>query len=454
MARRSLGANFRRLWLAGTISNLGDGVVLAAVPLLAASLTRSPTAVALVTVAGTLPWLFFSLVGGAIADRTDRRRTMATVDGLRFAAMGLLAVALVLGVESIPLLMLVSFALGMAETVFDNSSQAILPNLVPDDALETANGRLEGAQIVSNQFVGPPLGAWLFAIAAAAPFFVDAASFAFAAVLAHALRGSFRPRRSLAGTTVRSDIREGLRWLFAHRVLRTLAFALGVMNFVGVAAMTVLVLYAQDLLHLSDTEYGLLLTTEAAGAVLGSVVAARLSLRLGTGRALAGAIGLAGASMLLPGLWAQPIAVAVSLAVGGFAGLVWNVITVSMRQALVPDHLLGRVNSAYRLIGWGTMPLGALAGGLLADAFGLRAPFLVGGVAALLLAGWHAIAVTNRAIGRARRRATWADEETPDAEIVLDDTIDLRTAVDLTDAAVRARADADADADQTSSGIR
>ncbi|MGZ4797711.1 MAG: hypothetical protein ACXV8T_17610, partial [Acidimicrobiia bacterium] len=142
--------------------------------------------------------------------------------------------------------------------------------------------------------------------------------------------------------------------------------------------------------------------------------------------------------------------------VGGFAGLVWNVITVSMRQALVPDHLLGRVNSAYRLIGWGTMPLGALAGGLLADAFGLRAPFLVGGVAALLLAGWHAIAVTNRAIGRARRRATWADEETPDAEIVLDDTIDLRTAVDLTDAAVRARADADADADadQTSSGIR
>src|SRR5262245_265698 len=123
MARR-LGGNFVRLWTAGTVSNLGDGVVLAAMPLLAASLTRSPTVVAAVAAAGALPWLLFSLVGGAIADRTDRRRTMSVVDGLRFAAMAALGVALLLGVESIALLIIVSFALGMAETVFDNASQA------------------------------------------------------------------------------------------------------------------------------------------------------------------------------------------------------------------------------------------------------------------------------------------------------------------------------------------
>jgi MFS family permease len=405
MARRRLGGNFARLWTAGTVSNLGDGVVLTAMPLLAASITDSPTVVALVATAGTLPWLLFSLVGGAIADRTDRRRTMSVVDGMRFVAMAALGIALLAGVESSALLVIVSFALGMAETVFDNASQAILPSLVPDDLLEAANGRLEGAQIVTNQFVGPPLGAWLFGLAVSAPFFLDAGSFAIAAVLVLTLRGSFRPARSLAGTTVRADIAEGVRWLVRHRILRSLAIALGIINFVGMAAMAILVLYARDVLDLSPTEYGLLLTAEAAGAVLGSMVASRISARLGPGTTLALAILVSAGSFFVPVVWAAPVPVAASLAVGAFGGLVWNVITVSMRQSLVPDDLLGRVNSAYRLVGWGTMPLGALAGGLIADAFGLRAPFLMAGVVAVLLAGWIGLTITNRGIARARRRA-------------------------------------------------
>ena len=406
MARTSLGGNFHRLWTAGAVSNLGDGVVLAAMPLLAASLSREPTTVALVTAAGTLPWLLFSLIGGAIVDRVDRRRAMGVVDGFRFAAMGLLGFALVTGVESIALLVIVSFSLGMAETVFDNASQAILPSLVIDDQLETANGRLEGAQIVANQFAGPPLGAWLFGLTVSAPFFLDAASFGFAAVLVLTLRGSFRaPRDEHGATGVRADIAEGLRWLFRHRLLRTLAIALGVMNLIGVAAMTMLVLYAKEILHFSNTQFGLLLTTEAAGAVLGSMIAARLSQRFGNGITLTAAITVSAASFFVPALWAQPVAVAASLAIGGFGGVVWNVITVSMRQSLIPDALLGRVNSAYRLFGWGTMPIGAISGGLIARAFGLRAPFLVAGVAALVLAAWVSTRVTNRSIGRARRRA-------------------------------------------------
>jgi MFS family permease len=405
MARRRLGGNFARLWTAGAVSNLGDGVVLAAMPLLAASLSDSPTTVALVAAAGTLPWLVFSLVGGAIADRTDRRRTMSVVDGMRFVAMVALGVALLTGSESIALLMIVSFALGMAETVFDNASQAILPSVVTDDALETANGRLEGAQIVANQFVGPPLGAWLFGLAISAPFFVDAGSFLFAAVLVLTLRGSFRPERTVAATTMRADIAEGVRWLVRHRVLRTLAIALGVINFVGMAAMTVLVLYARDVLQLSGLQYGLLLAVESAGAVLGSMMASRISARVGPGTALASAIAVSAGSFFVPVVWAQPVAVAASLAFGAFGGLVWNVITVSLRQSLVPDELLGRVNSAYRLVGWGTMPFGALAGGLVADAFGLRAPFFLAGVVALLLAAWLSLTVSNRSIARARRRA-------------------------------------------------
>ncbi len=405
MARRSLGGNFARLWTAGTISNLGDGVILAALPLLAASLTRSPTTVALVTVAGTLPWLLFSLVGGAIADRTDRRRTMSVVDAFRFAAMGLLGFALVTGSESIPLLLIVSFSLGAAETIFDNASQAILPSLVDDEQLERANSRLEGSQVIANQFIGPPLGALLFGLAAAAPFFLDAGSFAVAALLILTLRGSFQPQRAVADSTIRADIAEGLRWLWRHRLLRSLAIALGVMNLIGMAAMTMLVLYAQDVLHLSDTTYGLLLTTEAAGAVLGSTMASRIARRFGTGTTLIAAIVISGGSMLVPALWAQPVAVAASLAVGGFGGLVWNVLTISLRQSLVPDALLGRVNSAYRMLGWGTMPVGALAGGIIADGYGLRAPFLVTGSLSLLLALWLSTRATNRAIARARRRA-------------------------------------------------
>src|SRR6478736_6709248 len=212
MVRRRLGGNFARLWTAGAVSNLGDGVVLAAMPLLAASLSHNdPVTVALVATAGTLPWLLFSLVGGAMAA---------------------LAVALLAGAESSVLLVIVSFALGMAETVFDNASQAILPSLVTDDLLEAANGRLEGAQIVTNQFVGPPLGAWLFGLAVSAPFFLDAGSFAFAAILVLTLRGSFRPARTVADTTMRADIAEGVRWLTRHRVLRSLAIALGTINFV------------------------------------------------------------------------------------------------------------------------------------------------------------------------------------------------------------------------------
>ncbi len=405
MARRRLGANFARLWTAGAVSNLGDGVVLAAMPLLAASLSDSPVTVAVVTAANTLPWLLFSLVGGAIADRTDRRRTMSVVDGMRFVAMAALGVALLFGAESIALLVIVSFALGMAETVFDNASQAILPSLVTDEDLETANGRLEGAQIVTNQFVGPPIGALLFGLAVSAPFFLDAGSFLFAAILVLTLRGSFRPEREVATTTMRADIAEGVRWLVRHRVLRTLAIALGIINFVGIAAMTILVLYAQDVLHLTDFQFGLLITVEAAGAVLGTMIAARLSARFGPGTTLSMAIAVSAGSFFVPVLWAQPVAVAASLAVGAVGGLVWNVITVSLRQSLVPDELLGRVNSAYRLVGWGTMPLGALAGGFVAEAFGLRAPFLMAGIVALLLAAWLSLTVSNRSIARARRRA-------------------------------------------------
>ena len=270
MTQVRLGANYVRLWTASTVSNLGDGVTLAGLPLLAASLTHSPTGVALVSFAGTLPWLFFALLGGALADRLDRKRAMAVVDGFRMLVMATLALLVLTDTATLVVIAAIVFVLGTAETVFDNAAQAILPNVVVRDGLQTANGRLYAAEVVTNQFVGPPLGAFLFAAAASAPFLLDAGSFGIAAVVVLGLSGSFRPVRELAQDeprpSIRADIAEGLRWLRRHRLLRSLALVLGVLNLLEAGVIAVLVLYALEVLGLSKQGYGILLTAGGIGA--------------------------------------------------------------------------------------------------------------------------------------------------------------------------------------------
>jgi MFS family permease len=409
MARVRLGANYLRLWSAATVSNLGDGVTLAALPLLAASLTRDPTEVSLVTLALTLPWLLFALVGGALADRLDRRKAMAVVDGIRMVLIGALGFAVLADQQSLWLLVVVAFLLGTAETVFDNASQAILPNVVPKDRLEIANGRLYAAEIVTNQFAGPPFGAFLFAAAAAAPFLLDAGSFGLAALLVLLMRGSFKPVREVAvgehRPSIRADIAEGIRWLRRHRLLRTLAMALGVLNLLSSGVVAVLVLYSLEVLDLSEQGYGVLLVAGGIGALIGSVLARALTARIGPGSVLVVAMVGIGAAYLVPAIWANPVAVGAALATEGGFGVAWNVVTVSMRQAIVPDALLGRVNSAYRLLGWGTMPIGALLGGVLAQTFGLRAPFVLGGVVPIVMAFALIPWINNHQVAEARRLA-------------------------------------------------
>jgi MFS family permease len=409
MTRVRLGANYARIWGASTVSNLGDGVTLAALPLLAASLTRSPTRIAAITLARTLPWLLFALVGGALADRLDRRKAMAVVDFLRMGLMVLLAVLVATDTATLLWIGIIAFALGSAETVFDNAAQAILPNVVKREALQTANGRLYAAEVVTNQFAGPPLGAFLFAAAAAAPLWLDAGSFGLAAVLVLSMRGSFRPVREMAAgearPSIRADIAEGLRWLRRHELLRTLAVVLGVLNLLDSAVVAILVLYSLEVLGLSQQAFGILLTAAGVGALAGSLFAQRLSAWMGPGRLLVVAVLVIGAATLVPAVWTNPIAVGVSMATVAAFAVAWNVVTVSLRQSIVPDALLGRVNSAYRLLGWGTLPIGALLGGFLAEAYGLRAPFVVGGVVPLLLGVAMIPLVNNRAIAEAEAAA-------------------------------------------------
>jgi len=407
---RRLSGRYWRLWTASTISNLGDGVAIVALPLLAVSLTRNPVLVSLLGVVQYLPWLLFSLISGALVDRLDRRVLMWRTDVFRAVVISAVGLLVVVDWMSLPVLFSAAFLLGTAETLFDNASQAILPSLVERDALAKANGRLQGAEVVTNQFVGPPLGGLLFAAAAATPFLLDGASFLAAAVLVALIPGSFRPARAAVASDtpvvrqVRDDIAEGLRWLWRHRVLRTLAMVLGGANLFWWAGESVLVLFAQDVLGLDEAGYGVLLTSFAAGSVAASVTADRLIVWLGSGTALIASLVAMGVCPLIAGLLSSPWLVGVMFVGAGFSTVVWNIITVSLRQSIIPDEILGRVNSAYRFVGWGVIPLGALLGGVLADVFGLRAPFIVGGVGMIVLAVVMAPIVNTRTILEAQQR--------------------------------------------------
>lgn len=401
-----LGPDYTRLWLASAASNLGDGVFLVGLPLLAATLTRSPGRVAAVVFAGRLPWLLLALVSGALVDRWDRRRVMWVVDALRFGVVALLAVAVAGDVATIPLLMVGAFVLGVGETLFDNAAQSIVATLVrrEPERLQRANARQYGTEILTNQFAGPPAGGFLFTVGRAAPFVADALSFAVSSVLIAGVRAG--PAASRPATDGRRrltvEIAAGVRWLWRHRLLRTLGLMVGSMNLAFTAGEAVLVLFAQDILHAGPVGFGLLLLGGAAGGLVGSLVGTRLVRRLGDGPVLVGSAAVIAVAQLAVGLVSEAWAVGALFAVAGFASLTWNVITVSLRQSIVPEQLLGRVNSVYRLLAWGTMPVGAAAGGLLASWLGLRAPFVLGGAALMLVPVLAARVVDSDAVAAAR----------------------------------------------------
>ena len=407
-------SQLNRLLASSTFANLGDGIASVALALVTVGLTRSPAVVAGVALANRLPWLFLALPAGALADRLDRRRTMVLVEVARVGAFASLAGAAATDTLSIALIYAVAVVLGVSEVFFDTAAQTLLPAVVDRDDLSRANGRLFGAEIVTNQFVGPPLGGFLVAVSATAAFGVGAVLYGVAAGALLTLRGSFRTARAddvagrgaLAGLT--TDIREGMRFLFGHRLLRTLGMLLGAQNLLFVASYSMMVLYAtaDDGLGLSSAGVGFLLTTGAIGGLVGSLVAAPAERLFGRARLLALCLSVGAACMAVPGVTSAVLLVAASSVVGGAGAVIWNVITVSLRQRIIPDELLGRVNSGYRLLGWGTMPLGAALGGALGETFGLRPVFLVCAAAMAMLIPVLVTIVTDRAIDDAEADAT------------------------------------------------
>ena len=386
-----LGANYWKLWSASVISNLGDGVAQIAYPWLASLLTRNPALIAGVALAQRLPWLVFSLHAGVIVDRGDRRKLMLWMNTFRFLVTIAVTVAVAAGVMVIPALYLAALSLGFAEVIYDNSSQTILPRIVAKDRLERANGNMWGAEMIMNQFVGPPLGGFLIALAIAVPFGVDAVTFGVSALLIGLIGGTFRSTpvtdAPVERRPMRVDIAEGFQWLWRHKLIRRLAILLGIMNGISMAMFAIEVLFAQEILGLDARGFGLLATAAAIGGVIGSQVAPNITKRIGPGPSLYLTLFGGAVTGVVIGLTSNAYVVGAMLGLFMFTAIVWNVITVSLRQSVIPDHLLGRVNSVYRLFGWGSMPIGAAIGGalvslgepLLGRPMALRLPFFVSG---------------------------------------------------------------------------
>ncbi|MFC5765206.1 MFS transporter [Actinacidiphila bryophytorum] len=406
-----MSAGFGRLWTAQTVSSLGDGVTYAALPLLALTLTRDPMALAVVTAAGTVPWLLFGVLGGALVDRWDRRRTMWVTDAARAALLAIPAVAAALDVLSIPLLAAVAFLLGLGGLFFDTAATAFLPDLLGRDPalLERANSRLRGAQTAASGFAGPPAGSALLALGRAVPLLADAVSFVLSALLVRSLPAAPLPVPEAREPLLR-QARAGASYVFGDRLLLGLALRPAVGNIAFLAVETVLALFARERLGIGASGFGLLLTAEAAGGLLGTGAASSLGRRLGTGTALTCTAAVEGLAVL--GLAAATNAYAAGLALAACgAGMgATMVIGPSLRQAVVPAHLMGRVASTSRMLAMCAAPFGAFLGGWLATAYGVRTPLFAAAGLLLTMTAVTAAMTGNRRVEAALRAAA------PDAD--------------------------------------
>jgi MFS family permease len=388
-----LGSSFR--WLLGStvVNNLGDGVALAAGPLLVASLTRDPFLVSMALLSQWLPMLIFGVFGGVAADRFDRRRMVIAVNLGRAVVLVVLVGFVVTDTVTIAVVLAVLFVLGTAETFADSASSTLLPSLVRRQDLGIANARMQGAFLLTNQLVAPPIGAALFATGMALPFAANAAAFALGAVLISRIAGSMRSDR-VSSSGVWTDMAEGVRWLLAHAPMRTLTLTILAFNVTFGAAWGVLVIYATERLGMSEIGFGLLTTAIALGGIAGAASYGRLERRFGMAALMRAGLLIETGTHLSLALTTVPAVALATLVVFGAHAFVWGTTASVIRQRAVPNALLGRVTGVYRVAMVGGLVAGAPLGGVLARSFGITAPFWFGfvGSAVLVVLLWRQFA--------------------------------------------------------------
>ncbi len=431
---KKLGSSYWKLWTATAISNLGDGISGVAYPWVASAVTRSPLLIAAAGFASRLPWLIFTLHAGVITDRFDRRKLIVAMDAARGILTLIVGAIVLLNKDSLPslnelssitdletnwplyiTLLITAFLFGLAEVLRDNSAQTLMPSVVEADNLEKANGRLWSAESLTNSFIGPPLGSFIIGIAIYLPFFVDAGSFFVAVALIASISGSFKPIQEKPREKInfKSEIKEGFRWLWSHDLLRPMAIILGALNLLGTMVAATFILYTQEVLNTSVFVFAVLGTAGAIGGIAGGLIAPKISEKIGSGPSLWLALAMGPIGAVIIGTTSAWQIVWVVLLFQSFFGVLWNTITVSLRQRIIPTRLLGRVNSVYRFFGWGSIPIGMFLGGgvvTLAQYFvsremALRTPYFVGAGLGVLVFIFAAPRLTTKAIEQARTEA-------------------------------------------------
>jgi MFS family permease len=431
---KKLGSSYWKLWTATAISNLGDGISGVAYPWVASAVTRSPLLIAAAGFASRLPWLIFTLHAGVITDRFDRRKLIVAMDAARGILTLVVGAIVLLNKDSLPslnelssitdletnwplyiTLLITAFLFGLAEVLRDNSAQTLMPSVVEADNLEKANGRLWSAESLTNSFIGPPLGSFIIGIAIYLPFFVDAGSFFVAVALIASISGSFKPIQEKPREKInfKSEIKEGFRWLWSHDLLRPMAIILGALNLLGTMVAATFILYTQEVLNTSVFVFAVLGTAGAIGGIAGGLIAPKISEKIGSGPSLWLALAMGPIGAVIIGTTSAWQIVWVVLLFQSFFGVLWNTITVSLRQRIIPTRLLGRVNSVYRFFGWGSIPIGMFLGGgvvTLAQYFvsremALRTPYFLGAALGVLLFIFAAPRLTTKAIEQARAEA-------------------------------------------------
>jgi len=385
-----MGPAFNRLWAGSIISNLSDGVLIAAAPLLAITLTDSTVLISIIGAMVMLPWLLFAMPIGVMVDRVDRRFILAGSNAIRSAVVGVMALGIATGQVTIYWLIISAFVIGVCEVATDTTAQSLIPQILDEEHYEKGNSRLQISETVIQGFIGSPLSGFLYAIAIWLPFFINSIGYAVATLLAISIPIQYlqdvRTENKKEGQPhFIEDIKFGIKYLYNHKVLRRLVVTTASIGVCYSAATATTVLFIIKELGLAPRYFGVILTIQGLGALFGAIVAPRASNKFG--RSIMMTLGITASSVLILIQGFSPnIYVFVLLAtLGGFAISQWNILLMATYQTIIPNELYGRIHGTRRTLVWGLMPIGSLLGGVLAH-FSLRLPMYVGGVIASVIA--------------------------------------------------------------------
>ncbi len=381
---------FNRLWAGSILSNLADGVLIAAAPLLAITLTDSTVLISIIGAMVMLPWLLFAMPIGVMVDRVDRRFILAGSNAIRSAVIGILTLGIATGHVTIYWLIFSAFIIGVCEVATDTTAQSLIPQILDKEHYEKGNSRLQISETVIQGFIGSPLSGFLYALAIWLPFFINSIGYAVATMLALSI-----PIQYLQDVRTESaaekkphfieDIKFGIKYLYNHKVLRRLVLTTATISVCYSMGTATMVLFIIKELELAPKYFGVILTIQGLGALLGAIVAPKASKKFGRSIMMTLGITLSSVVLLLQG-FAPNIYIFVALATsGGFAISQWNILLMATYQTVIPNELYGRIHGTRRTLVWGMMPVGSLIGGVLAH-FSLRLPMYVGGVIASVIA--------------------------------------------------------------------